>query len=282
MVVVFAVILILCCVFVIIYDQKSSGLKQNSYDKTLRLYQNDIVLELQKKFRPHPHILSAKPIVHAESDTDTSEYAIDIINKIRSGHGKNPIVYDSRIDDLALARAQDMYRYGYLDHKNPYTETCPNNIKSDFGFDQNESLIENAALYEYDEFADPPIADIVDAWMKSTGHRYNLLYYDHKAGGFACYDQYCVFLGMTENGYTGSSNTECHTTKEGVEFFKKLVSCSDQKMLEYESLQKEFKELRMKYEKIPHIVRSEIEYLNAESMYKKLEDARTKIESFRC
>ncbi|NDF48139.1 MAG: hypothetical protein EB158_08200, partial [Nitrosopumilaceae archaeon] len=137
-------------------------------------------------------------------------------------------------------------------------------------------------LYQYDELADPPITDIVDAWMKSTGHRYNLLYYDHTSGGFACYGGYCVFLGLSEGGYTGSSDNECHTAKEGSEFFKNLANCSDQKMMEYESLQRKFKELRMEYEQIPHTVNSEIEYLKAEAMFKKLESNKAQIESFRC
>ncbi|NDF25715.1 MAG: hypothetical protein EB149_07015, partial [Thaumarchaeota archaeon] len=100
--------------------------------------------------------------------------------------------------------------------------------------------------------------------------------------GFACYGGYCVFLGLSEGGYTGSSDNECHTAKEGSEFFKNLANCSDQKMMEYESLQRKFKELRMEYEQIPHTVNSEIEYLKAEAMFKKLESNKAQIESFRC
>lgn len=267
----------------IVYEQKLSNLqKQNHFDRKLQSYSESVVLQMQKKFQPHPHIPAAKPIVYTESDTSTSEYAIDMINKIRLEHGKNQLSHDSKIDELALARVKDMYQYGYLDHKNPYTGTCSSNLKSKFGFDQNESLIENAILYQYDELADPPITDIVDAWMKSTGHRYNLLYYDHTSGGFACYGGYCVFLGLSEGGYTGSSDNECHTAKEGSEFFKNLANCSDQKMMEYESLQRKFKELRMEYEQIPHTVNSEIEYLKAEAMFKKLESNKAQIESFRC
>jgi hypothetical protein len=53
-------------------------------------------------------------------------------------------------------------------------------------------------------------------------------------------------------------------------------------MSEYESLQREFKEIRIEYETIPQTVHSEIEYLNAESMFKKLEALRSQIESFKC
>lgn len=238
---------------------------------------------MQKKFQPKPHIPIVKPIVHNTADANTSEYAIDVINGIRFEYGKNSISHDPRLDDLALARAQDMYRYGYLDHKNPYTGTCPNNIKSKFGFDQKETIIENAALYDVrGDLTDPPIEDIVTAWMKSIGHRYNLLYYDHKAGGFACYGGYCIFLGVSNGGYTGSTSTECHTTKEGEEFFRKLANCSDQQLLEYESLQRQFKDMRLAYDTIPSTTRSEIEYLKAKTTYDTLASIRKQLESFEC
>lgn len=238
---------------------------------------------MQKKFQPKPHIPIVKPLDHDATSINTSEFAIGVINTIRFEHGKNPISHDFRIDDLALARAKDMYMYGYLDHKNPHTGACPNNMKSEFGFDQKEFLIENAALYDMrQDLADPPIKDIVAAWMKSTGHKYTLLYYDHKAGGFACYAGYCVFLGVSNGGYAGSTSTECHTAKEGEEFFRKLANCSDQQILEYESLQKQFKEIRLEYDKIPSTAHSEIEYLKANTAYYTLESIRKQLESFGC
>jgi hypothetical protein len=178
-----------------------------------------------------------------------------------------------------------MYDYGYLDHKNPYTGSCPNNIKSKFDFDGKEYVIENAALYGVagkPTLSNPPISTVIDAWMNSIGHKYNLLYYDHNGGAFSCYGGYCVFIGVTDDGYTGSEIKECHTVKEGAEFFRRLENCSDQKMLEYESFQREYKEIRTEYEKIPQVVHSEREYLEAENMFTKLEALRSQIESFRC
>ncbi|NDF36045.1 MAG: CAP domain-containing protein, partial [Nitrosopumilaceae archaeon] len=187
--------------------------KQSQIDKNFS-YSNNIILELKKKFQPKPHLVIAKPMTYAVTDVKMSEYAIDSINKVRLDNGKNPISHDSRAYDLALARAKDMYKYDYLDHKNPHTGTCSNNLKSEFGFDQKEGLVENAAIYNVQQdLAGPPVTDIIDAWMKSTGHKYNLLYYDHKSGGFACYGRYCVFLGVSDGGYTGSTSTECHTAK---------------------------------------------------------------------
>lgn len=223
-------------------------------------------------------------MAYAATDVILSEYAIDLINKIRFKYDKNQLYHDYRGYDLALARAKDMYRYDYLDHKNSHTGTCPNNLKSKFGFELNESLIENIAKYdiENDVSNDPPLTEIIDAWMNSADHRYYLLYHDYKAGGFACYSGYCSFLGISDGGYTGSSSIECQTAKDDKEFFAKLASCSDQKMLEYESLQKQFKEMRTEYEKIPSVAHSEIEYLKAQKTYNMLDDLRRKLESFKC
>jgi uncharacterized protein YkwD len=248
-----------------------------------------IVLELDKQFRPKPHIPIKKSITDDQtpltSNISASIVAIQYINQIRVENGKNPLFHDVRAYDLSVVRAKDMYDYGYLDHKNPYTGSCPNNIKSKFGFDDKEHVIENAALYGVSgkpTLSNPIADDVIDAWMKSTGHKYNLLYYDHTGGAFSCHGGYCVFIGAGNGGYTGSVNTECHTLKQGQEFFSKFTGCSDEKMLEYESLQKEFKDLRLEYQRIPQKITSEIEHLKAEQLYDKLDKIKQQIDSFVC
>lgn len=268
----------------IIADLQSFSNLNKSVDDSYEI----VVLTMQKNFQPKPHQSIPRFFTDDQVPTmnsaDISIEAINHINQIRAEKGKNSLSHDMRAYDLAFARAKDMHAYGYLDHKNPYTGTCPNNLKSKFGFSDEEYLIENAALYGNGKpiFSNLVLEDIIDAWMKSVGHRYNLLYYDHVGGAFACYGGYCVFLGVSNGGYVGSQNAECHTVQEEKTFFSKLANCTDEQMSNYESINKEFKDLRISYKKIPNTVHSEIEYKQAEKMYDKLTNLKKQMDDFMC
>lgn len=259
------------CIVSVILDLNLLSDKQKKELTKYKQNSESVMLELDRQFRPKPHMPIKKSITDDQipltSDTSTSISAMYYINQIRAEWGKNPLQHDMRAYEMSTVRAKDMHDYRYLDHKNPYTGSCPSNIKSKFGFDDREHVVENAALYGVagkPTLSNPPISTVIDAWMNSIGHKYNLLYYDHKGGAFSCYGGYCVFIGVNDGGYTGSETSQCHTVKEGAEFFRGLENCSDQRMSEYESLQREFKETRIEYETIPQTVHSEIEYLNAE------------------
>jgi uncharacterized protein YkwD len=157
---------------------------------------------------------------YASSEND-SRAAIDYINKLREQNGKHDISFDERVFNLAVARAKDMRNYSYLDHINPYTGTCPDNMKASFGLSPTEYVAEDAfGNPTYSEGACTQIemksmTDAVDSWMTSRGHRYNLLYDDHIAGAVGCYKNMCTFLGLNHDGF-GSG---CHTAAEGQQFW---------------------------------------------------------------
>jgi uncharacterized protein YkwD len=202
-----------------------------------------------------------------ESSEEYALKSIDYINQKRAQYGKNPITHDSRVYDLAMARVKDMHEYEYHDHTNPFTGTCPYNMKSDFGLNSNENVAENS--YLFGEIGNPTIynpsyIEIIDGWMESTGHRMNLLSYEHVSGSVSCYGGYCVFLGLNH----GNFGEGCYTASEGQEYASRFDNCSPEQMREYENLLQE-------YDRIPSTVNSQSDYQRAMRMYEQ-------IENFRC
>jgi len=65
------------------------------------------------------------------------------------------------------------------------------------------------------------VKEQVDNWMDSRGHRYNLLYSDHKIGAIGCYYGVCVFLGGHTNPY-GLGAGPCTTGEEGLEYWENV------------------------------------------------------------
>lgn len=146
-----------------------------------------------------------------------SRQIIEYLNQIRTENGKKNISFDKRVFDLAVARAEDMRNYSYLDHTNPYTGTCPSNMKSDYGLKPGEYVAENALgnpEYSEDKCTEIRIKSMKEAitsWMTSRGHRYNLLYDTHVAGAVGCYKNMCTFLGLNYDRF----GEGCHTADEG-------------------------------------------------------------------
>ena len=138
------------------------------------------------------------------------------LNEIRVSYGKNMISWDDRAYKLAVARSKDMQENDYMDHTSP-TGQCPENMKSSYGFKSNEYLAENAGGMSY--YSKGHVAgdcdEAVDSWLSSRGHRYNLLYDDHKSGAIGCYYEICVFLGIHNNFYGLGGGGECYTAAEG-------------------------------------------------------------------
>lgn len=155
------------------------------------------------------------------SSEEDSKKAIDYINEIRKEDGKKPISFDKRVFELAVARAKDMRDYNYLDHTNPTTGSCPDNMKISYGLNSNEFVAENAfgnPIYSEGsctEIEERPMIEAIDSWMTSRGHRYNLLFDEHVAGAVGCYKNMCTFLGLNYERF----GEGCHTATEGISFW---------------------------------------------------------------
>lgn len=135
---------------------------------------------------------------------EAAKEAISDINDIRTSHGVPEMPFDERAYQLALARANDINEYNYpIAHTNPYTGTCPDNMKSQYGFGAREYVAENLAgplgspsLSNYMSYT-----EATEMWMGSPGHRTNLLWPTHYGGAVACDSGVCVFLGTNRDMY---------------------------------------------------------------------------------
>jgi hypothetical protein len=90
-----------------------------------------------------------------------------------------------------------------------------------------------------------PSLTLVDGWMQSTGHRMNLLSYEHVAGSVACYGGYCVFLGLNHSSF----GEGCYTAAEGQAYAKRFESCTQEQMRQYDILNQEQQLLMSKQER---------------------------------
>lgn len=230
---------------------------------------NQVQTEIQK---------ITSPQLSTEEDAIKS---IKYINQIRAQNGKTPISHDSRVYLLALERSKDMYEYDYFDHTNPETGTCPFNLKSNFGLLSSENVAENVYMITSNGIPtlyNPSLYKAVDAWMDSTGHRINLLSYQHVSGSTACYGGYCTFLGLNHGTYGG----QCSTAAEGKKSILRFDACTLEQMNQFDSLHQRHGVLGKEYDKFPQTITSQSEYQQAMNMYDELQTIYSQMENFRC
>ena len=141
-----------------------------------------------------------------QDEKERSMESIHLINAIRRSNGMDSIQFDARAFDLALARVNDLKEYDYFKHTNPFTGTCPDNMKFDYGFGSNEYPAENLGMsggYLSHE-------DAIEMWMGSQGHKRNLLWPTHISGAIACESGYCSFLGVNQMTSMGAMGVGCY------------------------------------------------------------------------
>ena len=141
--------------------------------------------------------------------------AFDYLNDIRKENNVPILKWDERVYNLGIARVKDMHEYNYMDHTNPETGSCPDNIKKEYGLSYSEYVAENAYGMQG---ADANPISAIDSWMTSRGHRYNLLYPTHIGGAIACYRGYCAFLGLNHDRF----GEGCSTGEEGMAFWNSV------------------------------------------------------------
>jgi uncharacterized protein YkwD len=206
------------------------------------------------------------------SSIEQSKNNIDYINQIRIEKGRAPISFDQRAYELSLARVRDTIEYDYFDHTNPITGSCPDSMKTKYGFSSSEFVAENLAggIFSPDS--------AVDLWLTSQGHRYNLLYTGHTAGATACEGGNCVFLGVNNDGFGDG----CHTGEEGAAWHESLGKCTDEQFAQMDILQEKYDSLSKEYERFPQMARSQSEYQQAMKMYNELQSLYNQINNFKC
>lgn len=150
--------------------------------------------------------------------------AFNYVNELREKYGKKQIAWNENAYKLAVDRAKDMFKRGYFDHVTP-EGTCVKDMKKEYGFKSSEIIAENLGGMTYYSDGNPvsytDCKEPVDSWIDSRGHRYNLLYSDHKSGAIGCYKFICVFLGVHNDPY-GLGVGPCTTGDEGLAYWESI------------------------------------------------------------
>ena len=95
---------------------------------------------------------------------------INLINIERSKNSLGELVFNDTLRDLAILKTNDMKNNGYFDHYSPDGRGLKyflNAVKYDYAV-----AGENLAINFYDD------NEVVQAWMNSKSHRFNILHPD--------------------------------------------------------------------------------------------------------
>ncbi|MEK7195236.1 MAG: CAP domain-containing protein [Patescibacteria group bacterium] len=98
----------------------------------------------------------------------SSSAVFDLTNKERVNTGLVALGRNSKLDEVASLRLNDMFKYQYFAHESP-SGLAAGEAASSTGYDYI-ALGENLALGNFRDNA-----DLVAAWMASPGHRANIL-----------------------------------------------------------------------------------------------------------
>ncbi|MBB3126034.1 putative YkwD family protein [Paenibacillus rhizosphaerae] len=114
---------------------------------------------------------------------DASAYAqqvLDLVNQERSKAGLDALSMDSKLSNMAMAKAKDMYDNKYFDHNSP-THGSPFDMMKEFGITYN-SAGENIANGQTSP------QQVMQDWMNSPGHKANILNKSYTHIGIAFYN----------------------------------------------------------------------------------------------
>lgn len=117
------------------------------------------------------------------SGTTQSDFAtqvVTLVNKERAAAGLSALKSDSKLTQVALAKAKDMYNNNYFDHNSP-TYGSPFDMMKQFGVSYSYAG-ENIAKGQQNPQA------VMTAWMNSSGHKANILGGNYSSIGVAYYN----------------------------------------------------------------------------------------------
>lgn len=114
-------------------------------------------------------------------DPEWIQQVIERVNAERAGQGLNPLVSNNLLAQAAAGHAERMAELGFFDHIDPYNQTAPWDRAEAVGYDY-VCIAENIAAGQ------PTPEMVMDGWMKSPGHRANILSPDVTEIGVAIYE----------------------------------------------------------------------------------------------
>ena len=106
---------------------------------------------------------------------DQVEHAVlCLVNRERTSRGLKRLRSSGKLGQAATSHSRDMVRRGYFDHVSPGGGTMQDRIKQTGWLSgaRSYAFAENIA-WGSGEYATP--ASIVESWMRSAGHRHNIL-----------------------------------------------------------------------------------------------------------
>lgn len=114
--------------------------------------------------------------------------AFEYMNSLRKENGVRELEWNENLYELALFRAKDMSERNYFSHKTPDGKCAMTYYASTYGVrgTPGENIGEGHLIQK----------DAVDGWMRSEGHRYNMMHATHISGAIAKYKDEYVFLGL--------------------------------------------------------------------------------------
>ena len=104
--------------------------------------------------------------------TVTERIVFELTNEERTANGLLPLVWDSELCRLARQHSEDMGGRGYFDHETP-EGLFPKDRARAAGLRGFRVIAENIA---YNKGYENPGAHAVQQWMRSGGHRANILH----------------------------------------------------------------------------------------------------------
>lgn len=112
-------------------------------------------------------------------DNVRADELLILVNEERVKNNLKPLVYDTKVANVATIKAEDMKTNNYFDHISP-TYGSPSNMLTKFGISWTASGENIAAGYS-------SIDSVHKGWMNSSGHRANILSssYTHVGFGYA-------------------------------------------------------------------------------------------------
>lgn len=113
-------------------------------------------------------------------------------NFFRASKGLPPLEPDSRLNQAAMSRAEDMAEKRYFAHNCPHAGLGPEEVALKVGYSYS-ALAENIA-----KGSRMNSSEMVDGWIKSKGHRENMLNSRVKEIGFeVAWEKWLDSLGFT-------------------------------------------------------------------------------------
>lgn len=136
----------------------------------------------------------------------------EYVNELREQNGRDALVWDDRVYQLAVFRSKDMYERDYIDHVTPEGK-CAEDFKKQFNITEyGTTFAENVAEGYH------TVRETVDGWMTSRGHKYALLYpyVAYKKAAIGCYREVCTFLVLSTESFI------CVSGDEGLAYWEEV------------------------------------------------------------